>query len=82
MPVTFTAREYNQDASRVKRAAKDGPVIITERGKPAHVLMTADAYEKLKGRKAKVPLVKFMEGLALSDLDLTREPDTGRDAPF
>jgi prevent-host-death family protein len=80
MPATFTAREYNQDASRVKRAAKDGPVIITERGKPAHVLMTVDAYEKLKGRKARVPLVQFMEGLALGDLDLTRERDTGRES--
>ena len=82
MPATFTAREYNQDASRVKRAASKGPVIITERGKPAHVLMTVAAYERLKGARAKLPLVAFMEGLALDGLDLTREPDTGRDAPF
>ena len=82
MPTTFTAREYNQDASRVKRAAKDGPVIITERGKPAHVLMTMAAYERLKGGEAKVPLVAFLEGLALDSIDLTREPDAGRDAPF
>ena len=34
----------------MKRAASKGPVIITERGKPAHVLMTVAAYEKLKGR--------------------------------
>ena len=82
MPATFTAREYNQDASRVKRAAKDGPVIITEWGKPAHVLMTVAAYERLKGARAKVPLVAFMEGLALGDLDLTRDRDTGRESPF
>ena len=82
MPATFTAREYNQDASRVKRAAKDGPVIITERGKPAHVLMTVAAYERLKGARAKVPLVAFMEGLALGDLDLTRNRETGRESPL
>ena len=80
MPATFTAREYNQDASRVKRAANDGPVVITERGKPAHVLMTVAAYEKLKNAKARPPLVAFLEGLALGDLDLTRDRDTGRDS--
>ena len=79
MPATYTAREYNKDASRVKRSAKDGPVIITERGKPAHVLMTMAAYEKLKGGKLKKPLVEFLEGLALAGLDLTRDGDTGRD---
>jgi prevent-host-death family protein len=83
MPETFTSRQYNQDASAVKRAAKDGPVIITERGKPAHVLMTYEAYERLKGRaKKKAPLVAFLESLPLSDLDLTRERDTGRDGPL
>ena len=79
MPATFTAREYNQDASRVKRAAKDGPVIITERGKPAHVLMTMAAYERLASQRMKPPLVDFLEGLGLERLDLTRENDTGRD---
>ena len=82
MPATFTAREYNHDASRVKRAAKDGPVIITERGKPAHVMMTMAAYERLKGGKPKEPLVEFLAGLALDGLDLTRDGDTGRDVPL
>jgi prevent-host-death family protein len=83
MTATFTAREYNQDASRVKRAAKDGPVIITERGKPAHVLMTMATYERLRSRgKGKAPLVEFLEGLDLDGLDLTRDADTGRDAPL
>jgi prevent-host-death family protein len=78
----FTAREYNQDASAVKRAAKDAPVIITERGKPSHVLMTWETYRQLKEAKAEPPLVQFLEGLALADLDLSRGADTGRDDPF
>ena len=82
MSQTFTARQYNQDASGVKRAANGGPVIITERGKPAHVLMTIEAYERLKNETPKVPLVHFLEGLALSDIDLTRDHDTGRGDPF
>ena len=79
MTTQFTAREFNQDASRVKRASQEGPVFITDRGKPAHVLMTVEAYERLKTRQTELPLVAFLEGLGLDGLDLTREPDTGRD---
>ena len=44
---TLTSREFNQDAGRAKRAAQDGPVFITDRGKPAHVLLSIDEYRKL-----------------------------------
>jgi prevent-host-death family protein len=48
VPVTtLSSREFNQDASGAKRAARKGPVIITDRGRPAHVLLTIEAYEKL-----------------------------------
>jgi prevent-host-death family protein len=43
---TISAREFNQHVSRAKRAANDGPVIITERGKPAYVLMRHDLFAK------------------------------------
>ena len=46
---TLTSREFNQDASRAKRAAMDGPVFITNRGEPAHVLLTIEDYKKLTG---------------------------------
>lgn len=44
---TLSSREFNQDTSGAKRAARKGPVIITDRGRPAHVLLTIEAYEKL-----------------------------------
>lgn len=44
---TMTSREANQDFSRAKREAKTGPVIITERGRPASVLMSYDEYKRL-----------------------------------
>ena len=43
----ITSREFNQDTSRAKKAAEAGPVYITDRGRPAHVLLTFDAYEQL-----------------------------------
>jgi hypothetical protein len=49
MPV-LSSREFNQDVARAKRAANDGPVIITDRGRAAYVLMRHDAYQRLAGR--------------------------------
>ncbi len=48
---TLSSREFNQDTSRAKKAAAKGPVIITDRGKPAHVLLTFDQYRELSGKK-------------------------------
>lgn len=44
---TFSSREFNQDAGKAKKAALRGPVFITDRGRPAHVLLSIDAYQKL-----------------------------------
>ena len=50
MPVTtLTSREFNQDTSGAKKAAKQGPVFITDRGRPAHVLLTIEEYWRLTG---------------------------------
>ncbi|MFI5017622.1 MAG: type II toxin-antitoxin system prevent-host-death family antitoxin [Dongiales bacterium] len=43
----LSSRDFNQDVSRAKRAADEGPVIITDRGEPAYVLMRHDAYRRL-----------------------------------
>ncbi len=48
---TMSSREFNQDASRAKRAAAEGPVFITDRGHPAHVLLTYEAYQALQGEQ-------------------------------
>lgn len=44
---TFTSREFNQDVSKIKKATIQGPVFITDRGHPAHVLLTIEDYLKL-----------------------------------
>ena len=46
---TMTSREFNRDSGAAKRAAADGPVLITDRGEPAHVLMTFRDYRRLTG---------------------------------
>lgn len=44
---SISSREFNQDVSKAKRAAEQGPVFITDRGTPAHVLLTIEAYQNL-----------------------------------
>ncbi|MBO6899695.1 MAG: type II toxin-antitoxin system Phd/YefM family antitoxin [Shimia sp.] len=51
---TINSRTFNQDASGAKRAAQDGPVFITDRGKPAHVLLSIEAYRRLIGHQASI----------------------------
>jgi prevent-host-death family protein len=46
----LTSREFNQETGRAKEAAKKGPVFITDRGRPAHVLLTFEEYQKLLSR--------------------------------
>lgn len=71
MPTTtISSREFNQDASGAKRASRKGPVIITDRGRPAHVLLTIDAYEKLTRKATPITELLAMPGAA----DIEFEP--------
>ena len=55
MPITtMTSREFNQDASRAKKAASAGPVFITDRGRAAHVLLSIGDYRRLTGSQSTV----------------------------
>lgn len=51
MITTFSSRVFNQDVSRAKKAALHGPVFITDRGRPAHVLLTITEYQRITGKQ-------------------------------
>jgi prevent-host-death family protein len=44
---TLSNREFDQDTSRAKKAAEEGPVFITDRGRPNHVLLSMEQYRAL-----------------------------------
>jgi prevent-host-death family protein len=72
---TINSRTFNQDASGAKRAAQEGPVFITDRGKPAHVLLSIEAYRRLTG-----PQESILDLLADPEAaDVTFEPGRLRD---
>jgi prevent-host-death family protein len=68
---TLSSREFNQDASRAKKAASKGPVFITDRGRPAHVLLTIEDYQRLTGER--VSLRQALEQ-AGADADFAFDP--------
>ena len=52
MPIkTMSSREFNQNTAAAKRAAKKGPVYITDRGRPVFTLLSFEDYGKLTGKK-------------------------------
>ncbi len=51
---TVTSREFNHDVSRIKKIAFQGPVFITDRGHPAHVLLTFSDYQELTETKENI----------------------------
>ena len=72
---TLTSREFNHDTARAKRAANDGPVFITDRGRRAYVLLTNAEYERL----AKPPR-SIVEALAMpGGDDIEFDPPRMRD---
>ena len=51
---TLSSRELNQDVTRAKRATRSGPVFITDRGKPAHVLLSFEDYQRLTRQRRNI----------------------------
>jgi len=47
---TFSSRDFTRDVASAKRAAAEGPVFITDRGRPAYALLTIDDYYRMVGQ--------------------------------
>ena len=77
---TLSSRQFNQDASKAKKAAKAGPVFITDRGRPAHVLLTFAEYKKITGGRAKIADLLAMPGSEGIELDLPQIRDLAQPA--
>ena len=69
---SLTSRELNHDVGRAKKAAEAGPIVITDRGKPSHVLMTYVEFERLTGKRANLVDALSMPGLSDIEFDPPR----------
>ncbi len=79
---TLSSREFNQDTSRAKKAAAEGPVFITDRGRPAHVLLSIEQYRQLAGPHRSIVDALAMPGLADIEAIFPRARDLPRPADF
>jgi prevent-host-death family protein len=79
---TMSSREFNQDTSRAKNAALEGPVVITDRGIPAHVLLSFSEFKKLSCQKSKIGDLLAMDEYLEVDLPLPKASELPRPAQF
>jgi prevent-host-death family protein len=63
---TYSSREFTRDVGAAKRAAAQGPVVITDRGRPAFALLKIQDYYELTGKK-EMSLLEVMDGIAGGD---------------
>jgi len=76
---TISGREFNQDAASAKRAANQGPVFITDRGTPAHVLLSIEEYHRLLGGPCSIADLLAFPGAEDVELPLIRQPEPARE---
>lgn len=82
MTTRMSSRDFNQNTSGAKKAAERGPVYITDRGRPAHVLLTYKAYEELLGTQHVLDQLGLPEGIEDIEFHLPTSTDLARPAAF
>lgn len=70
----LSSREFNRDVSQAKRAAQVEPVVVTDRGRPTHVLMSIAEYRRLSGEGESIlDLLAMSEPVALDAADASAD---------
>lgn len=70
-----SARTFNQSPSKVKAMAEDGPVFVTDRGRPALVVLSIDDYERMAGGSS---IRNSLRMEVDADFEPVMTPDVGR----
>jgi prevent-host-death family protein len=76
---TLSSREFQQNASQAQKAAEKGPVYITSRGKPVHVLLSIEEYRRIAGKGKNIVDLLAMPGIADIELELPERKDRPRE---
>jgi prevent-host-death family protein len=77
---TLSSREFQQNASQAQKAAQDGPVFITSRGKPVHVLLSIQEYRRITGKRQNIADLLAMPGAEDIELELPQRTEMPRAA--
>lgn len=79
---TLSGREFNHDTARAKRATAHGPVFITDRGRPSHVLLSIGEYQRITNQKRNLAEALSMPGLTDIEFDAPQGSEPPRAADF
>lgn len=71
---SISSRDFNHDVGKAKRATAHGPVFITDRGIPAYVLLTVEAYYELTGSAPSVIDLLSMSGMTDEEANIEFDP--------
>lgn len=83
MPITtLSSREFQQNAHQAQKAARNGPVFITNRGRPAHVLLSYEEYQRVSRKQRNIVEALSMPGLEDIELEIPRPGDRPHPAEF
>jgi hypothetical protein len=79
----MSSREFNQDTGKAKRAARAGPVYVTDRGQVSHVLLSFEDYERLAQNQASIiDLLAGPPGVEDIEFDAPTSPEVAAPAGF
>jgi PHD/YefM family antitoxin component YafN of YafNO toxin-antitoxin module len=74
---TLSTQEFSRNADAAARAAQEGPVFITDRGRTVHVLLNFSDYQRLvKEHRNMAELLSIPEIAAEVDFDPARSKET------
>ena len=84
LPVrSMGSREFNQGTGAAKVAALSGPVYVTDRGRPSHVLLSYDHYRQLvKENQSLADVLCNTPGAGDIDLEVPERDSLGSPAVF
>lgn len=75
---TLSSREFQQNASNAQKAARKGPVFITSRGKPVHVLLSIEEYRRIAGKRQNIADLLYMPGVEDIELEIPKRTEMPR----
>lgn len=84
MPTTkISSRKFNQDTGGAKKAAERGPVYITDRGRPSHVLLSFADYQRLAAnQRSIIELLAEPQGVENIELEIPSSEELAQPAHF
>jgi prevent-host-death family protein len=75
---TLSSREFQQNASHAQKAAEKGPVFITSRGRPVHVLLSIEEYRRITGEQQKIADLLHMPGVEDIEIEIPKRTELPR----